>query len=741
MRPNEERNTMGKPLLKIRDNRDSRWTDSDIAAIDAKIDEAMALKPRLTLTTKVGPMSEEERRAMLSTSIREIAKATSMDNVVRAPPAILEQFSILAVQANHCVTGELAQVIDMYMMAYADPETNELTSDWLASIQQLDQLSIAKRPDRNPFRWRPVPGSETPLDLSVSIEVIDSAPPLADKQSLASASLIQKERSAHIPTDADEDGVDRHIDLAGTQRGIKRKSRLDVDDRSATYELFLDGLEHGSVSRSRITEVATSNSNEPDEELLAHLILTVGELGFIIDEDSFGWRAPNDITYVEEKSEQLAENAVAFLSDLTLQENDPLRIYIKAFGSEALLSREAEVDLGRTMEAALDEAIAAVACCSSALVEILRVAAEIEQGKIPHSVMVNKDVAVKLEDDATLINEEIEIPESTNEDEENNEGFDAGNNLLPDFRSRIADIHRLLPALSSGGSNEILEVLRGLRLSWRFLEHLEQVVTAAGAELEFGRKMSLAINDASRARSRMIESNLRLVYSIAKKYTWSGMELSDLIQEGNFGLIKGVEKFDYRRGFKFSTYATWWIRQSISKAIADQARLVRLPVHMMHLVNQVERVRDGIESKTGKSARASDIALQVSMPVYKVKQALRASRETVSLDSSAGNMDVTETISESLADTSPGPEDRVMNRCLRDTMNELLSTLAPKEANILRLRYGFTDDQEEHTLEEVSQAIGITRERIRQIEARTLRQLRHSSQTQKLTAFIVPTGG
>jgi len=625
--------------------------------------------------------------------------------------------------ANECGRFDVMELLRKH-----DIEIQELISDELIT---QDPVTLVGREGTI--------ADDDGIDLSVWIEVVYSEPPPTDQQTLVLASLIQRQISAHIPIDTDEDWSDIDIDLPDTQPRRRRKSGLDIEDRSAAYELFLDGLENGSISRWRILEVASGNNSEPDEELLDHLILTVNELGIAIDDDSFGWRISNDIAYIDEQTEQLAEDAVAFLSELTLQDNDPLKIYVKVFGSEALLSREEEVDLARAIEGALDEAILAILRCPSALVETLRIAAEIEQGNIAPSVMVNKDLVVNF-DDAALINERNEISESKNdedEDEGNNDELDTENNSFFDFfRFHIADIRRLLPTLSSGVSNEIVEALRGLRLSWHFLEYLKETITFDGSESEFGNHISLAIHNASKARHRMIESNLRLVYSIAKKYTWRGMEFSDLIQEGNLGLMRGVEKYDYRLGFKFSTYATWWIRQRITRAIADQVRLVRVPVHMVELINQAERVRDVIEFKTGKSALASEIATQLSMPVRKIEQALRASRGSVSLDSIAEDINLTETIYESLPDRSPGPEELAMDWSLRKTINELLTTLDPKEADILRLRYGL-NSQKNHTLEEVGQVFGVTRERIRQIEAKALLKLRHPNRSQRLSDFVV----
>ena len=236
----------------------------------------------------------------------------------------------------------------------------------------------------------------------------------------------------------------------------------------------------------------------------------------------------------------------------------------------------------------------------------------------------------------------------------------------------------------------------------------------------------------------MTVANLRLVISIARKYAHSGLAFSDLVQEGNLGLMRAVEKFEYRRGFKFSTYATWWIRQAITRAIADQERLIRVPVHMVETINQIERCRREIEPTTDHPASAEAIAAYLDMPVYKVLKALAASRDTTPLDGSGSEDDVS-MLAGTMADPSPGPEELAIQTSLREVLTESLSMLTPKQARVLRLRFGLYDD-DDHTLEQAGEIFGVTRERVRQIEAAALTKLRHPSRAGRLCHELESAG-
>ncbi|MGA2328157.1 MAG: RNA polymerase sigma factor RpoD [Bryobacteraceae bacterium] len=474
--------------------------------------------------------------------------------------------------------------------------------------------------------------------------------------------------------------------------------------------------------------------------------------------------------------------------EFTDKTNDPVRMYLREMGTVPLLTREGEIELAKRIERGQNAVRKSLSRSALITREVLNLGDDLVRGAVSvRDILVLPDLVVAEDSLDTQKQEIVEIVEEVERHYRKAQQFrqkmlaiprsmkpkqyrtlrhglaratvrisrlirsipcspqvehrlvDCVRRVVEEFKPlerEVARVQRRLEEAASSQSVSLRELRKESRQYNQRIQQLEEECGASATEL----RRTLQIvergeQEADSAKKQLIEANLRLVVSIAKRYTNRGLQFLDLIQEGNIGLMKAVDKFNYRRGYKFSTYATWWVRQAITRAIADQARTIRIPVHMIETINKLVRTQRRLQQELGREPTTEEMAKKMDLPVSKIRKVLRIAQEPISLETPVGEEEESHLGDFIIDRRVVSPSEAVINLNLREQTAEVLKTLSPREEKIIKMRFGLMDGSE-HTLEEVGQHFAVTRERIRQIEAKALRKLRHPSRSHRLRAFL-----
>jgi len=545
------------------------------------------------------------------------------------------------------------------------------------------------------------------------------------------------------------------------------------------------GRERGYLLYDEVNDVLPEEMHSPED--LDDMFLLFDSLGIemVDSEEKYKQKVEEKTT---EKEDEPGEQKIDLAPGALEKTNDPVRMYLREMGTVPLLTREGEVEIARRIERGEKNVVKALARSKYVVSQMLDYAQRIRAKQIDVESLITFDdeeeesgADRKRRQVLDAMNKVARLTRKLEEQEKHLGRLTEGSKRWREVRfhgarSRVLIGRVILDmGLVTGKVKELAKKVKDTAVRLREIERdirhwekrlkatkdtkhrkdLRDKLQAAHDEIaRIGRDMDTTPEEirltadgirageamAGKAKTELVEANLRLVVSIAKKYTNRGLQFLDLIQEGNIGLMKAVDKFEYKRGYKFSTYATWWIRQAITRAIADQARTIRIPVHMIETINKLIRTSRALVQEIGREPTPEEIARKMGIPVAKVRKVLKIAQEPISLETPIGEEEDSH-LGDFIEDRGvTSPVDAVIQLNLKEQTQKVLKTLSPREEMVLKMRFGVGDGSE-HTLEEVGQSFAVTRERIRQIESKALRKLRHPSRSQRLRAFLEGTGG